>query len=108
MDDIEKRMIELEHRMERLEEQSEHRDSLYESEQRVSVGQGKRIDSNELKIEWHQKAIERFEITLFNTGKGLTYQVDRLIQRVENNKASLALWISVVSVIGSILAIIFK
>ena len=107
MDDIEKRMIDIEHRMKRLEEQSEHRNALYESEQRVSLGQGKRIDSNENKSEWHQKAIERFEITLFNTGKGLTYQVDRLIQRMENNKSSLALWISLAAAIGSILAIIF-
>lgn len=98
----------LNERYEKLYDQSEHIKGLYVSEQRVSVNQGKRIDQNFHMIETIQKVMEKHERMLTNNGRGLLFDVDRLKQRAENNKANLALWISLISTAAAIISIIVR
>lgn len=82
--------------------------SHLESEQRVYGGHRTLIDYNKTIIDMHQKLIEKHESMLINNGRGLMFDVDRLKQRAENNKANLALWISLISTAAAIISIIIR
>lgn len=79
-----------------------------ESEQRVYGGHRALIDYNKTILDVHQKLIEKHESMLLNNGRGLLFDVDRLKQRAESNRANLALWISLVSTAAAIISIIIR
>lgn len=79
-----------------------------ESEQRVYGGHRTLIDYNKTIIDMHQKLIEKHETMLLNSGRGLMFDVDRLKQRAESNKANIALWISLAGLAAAIISIILR
>ena len=74
-------------RLENLKYQQGRLVSHFESEQRVSVSQGKRVDDALRRIEYLERQLEKQEA---------------------RNKDRLSVWISILAVIGSAIAIIVK
>lgn len=106
-------------RLEQLDEQTKRILSHIESEQRVSINQGKLIDQLRYSVEMQnamvQKSIDnqmeiikRHEAILLNGGKGLTFEVDRLKHRITNMKDARATVIAVIGVIISVLGVVIK
>ncbi|HET9135139.1 MAG TPA: hypothetical protein VFO76_00770 [Candidatus Kapabacteria bacterium] len=73
--------------------------SHFESEQRNTVNQGKRIDDCRKDIDRMLKQQEKYDGLLFNSGKGLAFEVDRL----KSNRIG---WKDVLYIIGFILSIL--
>lgn len=96
----------LEKEVEYLKVQSGRTVAHVDSEQRVRVEQGKRLDASirdvdrlkddlRREIDRLSKQNEKHESMLVNGGHGLTYRVDRIEQRQKSNRDTVALFISI-------------
>ncbi len=79
--------------------------SHFESEQRNSVNQGKRIDNCQKDIDRILKQQEKYDALLFNSGKGLVFEVDRL---KEGKKSQRHIWKDVLYIAGLVISIILS
>lgn len=106
-DNVEVRLRLVEVATENLDLQNKRFVSHLESEQRVSQNQGKLIDANTRTSETQQKILEKHELILLNSGRGILFRIDRLEQRNEGSKNRLYAILSIVSVIISAIMMLY-
>ena len=106
MEQSEHDIILLQEKFKNHDDQLKHMIALYESEQRGRVVINKRIDQAEYTFKMNDELIKKHEKMLLNDGRGLSYEVDRLKRLQENKKSAVVTWISVLSLLTSMAAII--
>lgn len=98
-------------RMQNYKDQVMHLIALYESEQRVTGNISKRTEDNNYAIKSIDEIVKKHERIILNEGKGISYRIDRIEQWQKHKQSSLSTWISILSFlssIGAILVTIFK
>lgn len=106
MEQSEHDIILLQEKFKNHDDQIKHIIALYESEQRGRNNIYKRIDQAEYTFKGNDDLLKKHERILLNEGKGLSYEVDRLKRLQENKKSYLITWISILSLLTSVVAII--
>lgn len=116
-------LVLIKEQMKQLDDQMKRILSHIESEQRVSVNQGKLIDQIKssmdtqtellkMNLQNQQRMVDNHQLILLNSGKGLTYEVDRLKQRINNSKEAkaynIALFGLIISILGVLASLLMK
>lgn len=105
---METQIVLLQERLDNLKSQQARLISHFESEQRVSVSQGKRIDQNIRELERLQKDIEKLDKVVFNGGQGVSVRLDRLEQQQRANDNRTDRWIAVGAILISLLSVLIQ
>lgn len=108
--DHDKEIALIHERQENLKSQVARFISHLESEQRVTGNISKRVDDANRNIETHAKQLEKYDSIIFNKGRGLIFDVDRLVRMSESNKDRgrfvITTTLSIAAIILSIVTII--
>lgn len=80
--------------------------SHLESEQRSMGNISKRVEDAHFIIKLFDEAIKKHERILLNDSKGLSFEIDRLKTLSQARKSNISSWISILSLITSIIAMV--